>query len=117
MEDVLDHETHPPIPESVALDGSDLNNPVPFVHLPSPRPESILYSDADNSCVGISSSSLTNYRAICQATESDSSSDETSSMISETQEEDLRPYIKAGSHSSSDNMGSLPDYTNNVKSG
>lgn len=117
VEDVLDHETHPPIPESVALDGSELDNPVLFVHLPSPRPESFLYSDADNSCVGISSSSLTNYRAICQATESDSSSDETSSVISETQEEDLRPYIKAGSHSSSDNMGSLPDYTNDVKSG
>lgn len=113
VEDVL--ETHPPIPESLDDDGAD--EPVPFIHLPSPRPESCLYDATDNSCIRASSSSLTNYRAICQATESDSSDEETSSVISEMQEE-LRPYIKAGSHNSADQINSLPDYVNyDVKSG
>nr|XP_022315244.1 uncharacterized protein LOC111119401 isoform X2 [Crassostrea virginica] len=113
VEDVL--ETHPPIPESLDDDGAD--EPVPFIHLPSPQPESCLYDATDNSCIRASSSSLTNYRAICQATESDSSDEETSSVISEMQEE-LRPYIKAGSHNSADQINSLPDYVNyDVKSG
>jgi hypothetical protein len=50
--------------------------------------------------------------------ESDSSSDETSSVASEIQDEDIKAYIKAASHSSLDNMATIPDDVNDcVQSG
>ncbi|XP_062616763.1 uncharacterized protein LOC134278365 isoform X2 [Saccostrea cucullata] len=130
VEDFLDHDLkHHPIPEIATPDGSVPKDPVPFLSLSSP-----LSSPSQESCLNVEgvdnglkasslegsvewNSSLAQYRTICQ--ESDSSSDdETSSVASEMQEDEIKPYIKAGSHSSLDNMDTLPGYLNDcVKSG
>lgn len=65
VEDVFDYEIYFLIFEFVVLDGSDFNNLVFFVYFFFFRLESIFYSDVDNSCVGISSFFLINYRVIC----------------------------------------------------
>lgn len=65
VEDVFDYEIYFLIFEFVVLDGSDFINLVFFVYFFFFRLESIFYSDVDNSCVGISSFFLINYRVIC----------------------------------------------------
>lgn len=65
VEDVFDYEIYFLIFEFVVLDGSDFSNLVFFVYFFFFRLESFFYSDVDNSCVGISSFFLINYRVIC----------------------------------------------------